>query len=68
MSEQKGIMPTFLDYGEIHIQTAGAENLVLFEQVPHPHRIAQEIIELIENHKQLMAKVMDKMDKAEELS
>ena len=65
MSEQKGILPTFLDYGEIHIQTAGSEKLVIFEQVPHPHKIARETIKLIENHKKIMAKVIDKIDKLE---
>jgi hypothetical protein len=65
MSEQKGIVPTFFDYGEIHIQTASSEKIVIFEQVAHPHRVARETIKLIENHKKLMAKVMDKLDKAE---
>lgn len=65
MSEQKGILPTFFDYGEIHIQTAGSEKIVIFEQVPHPHRVARETIRLIENHKKIMAKMMDKLDKME---
>jgi uncharacterized membrane protein YdbT with pleckstrin-like domain len=65
MSEQKGILPTFFDYGEIHIQTAGSEKLVIFEQVPHPHRVARETIKLIENHKKIMAKEIDKIDKTE---
>lgn len=65
MSEQKGILPTFFDYGEIHIQTAGSEKIVIFEQVPHPHRVARETIKLIENHKKIMAKEIDKIDKAE---
>ncbi|PIP76025.1 hypothetical protein CO134_01015 [Candidatus Kuenenbacteria bacterium CG_4_9_14_3_um_filter_39_14] len=55
-SEQKGIMPTFLNYGEVHIQTAGAEKVVVFEEVPRPHYVAQEIIKLVENHKIKMAR------------
>jgi len=65
MSEQKGMLPTFLDYGQIHIQTAATEKMVLFEQVKNPHKIAQEIIKLIEHHKHIMAKTMDKIDKME---
>ena len=64
-SEQKGIMPTFLNYGEVHIQTAGAEKIVVFEQVPRPHCVAQEIIKLVENHKIKMAREMDKVGKIE---
>lgn len=65
MSEQKGVLPTFLNYGEVHVQTAGSEKIVIFEQVPRPHHVAREIIKLIENHKKIMAKVMEKIDKAE---
>jgi hypothetical protein len=65
MSEQKGIIPTFLDYGEIHIQTASSEKIVVFKQVPKPHHVARQIIKLVEHHKKIMAKVMEKMDKAE---
>ena len=59
MSEQKGMLATFFNYGEIHIQTAGAEKFVLFEQVPDPHHIAREITKLVESHKVLMAKVLN---------
>ena len=74
MSEQKGMLPTFFDYGEIHIQTAASEKIVEFKQVPKPHKVAREIIKLIENLKKIMAKIMsaeggspggDKIDKAE---
>ena len=63
MSNQKGIFPTFLDYGEIQIQTAGAEKTVVFEQVHRPHYVAQEVIKLVENHKKIMAKVVEKINK-----
>ena len=59
MSHQKGILPTFLNYGEIHIQTAGTEKVVVFEEVPNPHYVAREIHSLIEKHKHIMAKSLN---------
>jgi len=60
VSHQKGILATFFNYGEIHIQTAGSEKVVVFEQVSNPHYIAREIHRLIENHKDMMERMMKK--------
>ncbi|PIR05766.1 hypothetical protein COV56_01040 [Candidatus Kuenenbacteria bacterium CG11_big_fil_rev_8_21_14_0_20_37_9] len=56
VAQQKGILSTFLNYGEVHIQTAGAEKVIIFEQIARPNYIAQEIIGLVEKHKRLMTK------------
>ncbi len=45
-SEIKGIVPTLLDYGTVTVQTAATEENFVFEQVPHPHKIRQRIIEM----------------------
>lgn len=41
--EVHGILPTFLDYGDVHIQTAGEARSFVFAQVPHPYK-AKEVI------------------------
>lgn len=45
-SEIKGIIPTLLSYGSVEIQTAANEENFHFEQVPHPHKVRQRILEL----------------------
>ncbi len=65
MSEQKGILPTFFNYGEVHIQTAGTEKTVVFEQVPQPNEVAQETIKLVEWRKRRVAQRMEKIDKVD---
>lgn len=45
-SEIKGIIPTLLSYGTVEVQTAASEENFHFEQVPHPHKVRQRILEL----------------------
>lgn len=42
--EIKGLIPTFLDYGDLKIQTAGAETKFMFEQIPHPTAVKDIIM------------------------
>lgn len=42
-----GLIPTFLNYGVVEIQTAGKELKFLFEDVPNPQRVKDIIMELI---------------------
>jgi len=65
LSEQKGIIPTFLDYGKINIQTAGTKERIVFQQVPKPNFVAQELIKLIEWRKRKLERVIDKEEKAD---
>ena len=60
LSEQKGIFPTFLNYGKINIQTAGTKERIIFQQVPRPNYVAQELIKLIEWQKRKVEKTMDR--------
>ena len=34
-----GLIPTFLDYGDLEIQTAGTEPKFIFKQIPHPNQV-----------------------------
>ena len=45
-SQVKGSMATFMDYGHVHIQTAGEKPRFIFEQIPNPRQIAIGIVKL----------------------
>lgn len=48
-SEVHGFFPTIFHYGEVKIQTAGEEQLFIFEEVPHPSELSRKIHELVKN-------------------
>ncbi len=50
-SEVHGIIPTFLDYGNVHIQTAGSTNRFIFKQIPQPAKTRKKIITLLKQNK-----------------
>ncbi len=50
-SEVQGFFPTILKYGEVYIQTAGAQQRFLFHEVPHPHEVRNTLIKLAERSK-----------------
>lgn len=50
----KGIWPTFFHYGNVDIQTAGAEGHFEFKQVPNPYAITRKVIALVDWRKRLM--------------
>jgi uncharacterized membrane protein YdbT with pleckstrin-like domain len=43
-----GILHTFLNFGNVHIQTAAEKERFVFEEVPHPNEVAKMILELSE--------------------
>lgn len=47
----KGFIPTFFDYGTIHIQTAGERERFVFENITHPTHVAKRILELAQQRK-----------------
>lgn len=55
-SEVKGMVPTFLNYGNVFIQTAGEQKRFVFEQVPNPHEIRKRIVDLIEDDRKFHLK------------
>lgn len=47
-SEVRGVIPTFLDYGDVHVQTAGTRKRFHFYQVPHPEEVKKMILKTYE--------------------
>ncbi|MFA6132088.1 MAG: PH domain-containing protein [Patescibacteria group bacterium] len=50
-SEVKGMMRTFLDYGDVHIQTAGERTRFIFKGIPHPERVKEAVVKLVHGDK-----------------
>jgi uncharacterized membrane protein YdbT with pleckstrin-like domain len=46
--EVRGILPTLLHYGDVHVQTAGEAREFIFLQVPYPHKIKNRILKAFE--------------------
>lgn len=42
----EGMMPTFFNYGDIIVQTAGVIQEFKFEQIPNPQKVKDEILRL----------------------
>ncbi len=47
-AEVKGIFGTFLDYGNVYVQTAGETQRFVFDRVPNPARVEKLILDLYE--------------------
>lgn len=47
-SDVKGVFPTFFNYGNVYVQTAGAVGHFVLEQVPHPHEVRKLILDMAE--------------------
>ena len=45
-AESKGYAATFFHFGNVTIQTAGAKNNFVFQQIPQPYKIADKINDL----------------------
>jgi len=53
---QIGILGTFLNYGNVNIQTSSPTPLTSFDMVPKPFEVAKQIQQLLENQKQEVQK------------
>lgn len=51
-SPTTGILNTFLDFGDVNIQTAGAKDKFVFKGVLHPREITEIILDLADQAKQ----------------
>lgn len=49
-TEVMGVIPTFLNYGDVYIQTAAEQERFLFRRVPDPYRIKDIIMGLQKRH------------------
>lgn len=49
-ADVKGLFPTVLNYGDVHIQTAGEESRFLFRQIPDPYGIKNILMDIQKKH------------------
>lgn len=49
-SEVKGLIPTFLNFGNVIIQTAGATVRFIFKDIPNPTNVANKILKVLEQN------------------
>lgn len=45
-SDVRGVIPTFFSYGDVHVQTAGATERFILEQVKSPHEVRKLILDM----------------------
>jgi len=55
-ADVRGLLPTILHYGNVHIQTAASRERFIFEQIPHPYEVTRKIMHLVEWRKQHLSK------------
>jgi hypothetical protein len=53
-SEVKGIVPTFLRFGTVYVQTAGEKTHFVFRNVPNPDAVAKVILDQIDKLEERM--------------
>lgn len=46
-SEVNGFLPTMFNFGNVYIQTAGQHERFVFRQVPDPHGVRKNIVDLV---------------------
>ncbi len=51
-SDVKGFIPTFLNFGNIYVQTAGTKEHFVFKDIPDAHEVTQQILKLVQERKQ----------------
>lgn len=61
-SEVHGLIPTFFNYGEVHIQTAGSEKRFVFREISKPREVAQIILHVHEQVEAAMMNVANEQD------
>lgn len=47
----EGAVPTMMNYGNVEVQTAAVEHRFLFEQVPNPQQVKDEVMKAVTEHK-----------------
>lgn len=55
-SEIKGMIPTFLNYGTVSVQTAGEKERFIFEEISDPHEVRKGVINLAEEDRKFHMK------------
>ncbi|OGI25045.1 MAG: hypothetical protein A3J76_02320 [Candidatus Moranbacteria bacterium RBG_13_45_13] len=60
-SEIIGVIPTLLDYGNIHVQTAGEKERFSFQQIPNPNHVKNIIVHLQEKERRAEERELGEM-------
>ena len=47
-AEVKGVLPTFLHYGDVYIQTAASQPRFIFKKIANPYEVAKKISMLVD--------------------
>jgi uncharacterized membrane protein YdbT with pleckstrin-like domain len=66
-TEVAGIIPTFLNYGDVLVQTAAETERFLFRQVPNPYEIKDQIMQLQKKRAQQKAEELGRIIEGESL-
>lgn len=62
-SEVKGVIPSVLNYGNVHVQTAAEKERFVFEQIPRAHDVRKRLLDLVEDdRKRQLAPITDRMN------
>lgn len=60
-SHTNGMIETFLQFGDVMVQTAGSEKQFIFKQIPNPERVKDIIMQMTaSNHTGVKAKTLPK--------
>ncbi len=51
-AERPGFFATLFDYGDVHIETAGADSDIEFDRVPHPSQVLSDIFRRLEEYRE----------------
>ena len=52
-SDVEGFWATLLDYGDVHIQTAGEKERFVFKQIPFADEVARRISNLVSEYRKM---------------
>jgi uncharacterized membrane protein YdbT with pleckstrin-like domain len=62
-----GFMHSMLDFGQVYIQTAGEQERFIFQDVPHPNKIAKDVMNLAEqDRKEHLDEAMEAIEETHE--
>ncbi len=61
--EMQGILPTFLKYGDIHIQTAGATQYFIFKEIPYPFDVSSTVGRVVKEYKEKVRGITKKPER-----
>ena len=51
-AERPGFFATLFDYGNVHIETAGADSDIIFDRIPHPSQVLSDIFRRLEEYRE----------------